>query len=307
MSLDFSIIICTRHRPKHLAATLATVKEILLPANSALELVVVDNGPSQDTANVVEDFSRESTFDVVLENATVPGLSNARNAGIAIARGEVILFTDDDVRLPRNWLGEMTRPISMGEADIVAGRLVLPQSRTRPWLENIHRELLSISPNTISDFERQPTIIGGNFAFHKRVLENVCGFDERIGPGRFHGGGEDELFAWQAHNAGYRVVLCTTADVEHHFDESRFTRESFIQTAINRGRGNAWIMRQHYGRRVALPRTRANLLKCKLLGYRSLGRLRGGNLGPPSAKELRLCKSIAMFDALATEQDSAEV
>ena len=55
-----------------------------------------------------------------------------------------MLWTDDDVRPGRNWIEAMCRPILDGQADALAGRIVLPAYLQRPWLQPWHRVCLAV-------------------------------------------------------------------------------------------------------------------------------------------------------------------
>uniref|UniRef100_UPI00286E8B15 glycosyltransferase family 2 protein n=1 Tax=Sandarakinorhabdus sp. TaxID=1916663 RepID=UPI00286E8B15 len=92
--MTISLIICTRNRAGPLGRCLAAVAGIVHDGD--WELVIVDNGSTDATAAVVADFAAQAGFRVVQVHQPVPGLSNARNAGVAAATGELILFTDDD-------------------------------------------------------------------------------------------------------------------------------------------------------------------------------------------------------------------
>ena len=106
-------------------------------------------------------------------------MSYARNTGMAAARGEVLLWTDDDVRPGRTWIEAMCRPILDRRADAVAGRIKLPDYLERPWLRPWHRVCLAVDAPTTGDFD----LIGANMAFARRVLEKVPAFDVEIGVG----------------------------------------------------------------------------------------------------------------------------
>lgn len=300
MSTLCSILICTKGRQQHLEQTLSRISELQIPRQYDLEVVLVDNGPDESTRAVVERANEAVKFPIHYLAAGGHGVSYGRNQGLRKAQGEIILITDDDVRVPTNWIEAMVGPIASDEADVVSGLLILPDSHQRTWLEPVHLEMLSISPAHLSDTNDCQTLITGNCAFHRRVLEKITGFNEQIGPGQYYGGGEDELFAWQARDAGYRIVLRTAGAVEHHFDESRFERDSLIRTAINRGRGNAWLMVHYFGRRVSLPWLRYWYQRAKLLLHQIRVLRTGVTRNPPSARELHLRKLIAMYEALAS-------
>lgn len=88
------------------------------------EIIVVDNGSTDTTADVVERFA------VTLLHQPKPGPSAARNLGLARARGEVVVFVDADTLPTRRWLAEMTAPFASAARMVVGGHAVSHRSAT---------------------------------------------------------------------------------------------------------------------------------------------------------------------------------
>jgi len=172
-----------------------------------------------------------------------PGVARARNTAIEKAKGRILLWLDDDVRAPRDWLQKMTRPLLQGEADAVAGKVDLAPHLVKPWMQKFHRTALA-STDSI-DPEDPKNIISANMAFARSVLQKVPGFDPELGPGGRVGALEDTLFSWQLREAGYCIAMVTAAPVVHHFDPDRLTRDAFIDAAAARGRSLSYI-RYHW-------------------------------------------------------------
>ena len=98
--MTFSVVIATRDRADFLARALASLDaQIDAPA---FEVVVVDNGSRDDTAALVH--ARAAAYPLHYVFAPEPNRGAARNAGVRIATGDVVLFVDDDVRLPPRFL-----------------------------------------------------------------------------------------------------------------------------------------------------------------------------------------------------------
>src|SRR5690606_15854744 len=167
------------------------------------------------------------------------GVGAARNASLRAARGEILLVTDDDTRLPAHWIGAMCRPIRAGEADAVAGKVALAEHLQRPWMEPFHRAILSSTE--CLDEEDPQDMFGASMAFSRRVLERVPAFDPELGPGTEVGALEDTLFTWQLKAAGYRIGFVGEAVVEHHFDPSRLSRSSLREAAKRHGQARAYM------------------------------------------------------------------
>ena len=267
-SLDISILIVTRNRVGDLKKTLQSMTSVEVPEHLQLELLVVDNGSTDETAEVVNEFIwRGITVRYIYEGN--PGLSNGRNRALAEASGKVILFTDDDVRLPTNWIFGMCGPIISGSADVVVGGIKIAPGLQRPWMTMKHRSFLASSEILR---ENQPqNMVGANMAFSTKVLHHVPGFDPALGAGAL-GSGEESLFFHQLQKMG--AIICGRLDVciEHHFDPERLTRKSLLDAAAKMGvsdayRGHHWA---HWGYR--LGRLRFGLARLKLVVWRTANR-----------------------------------
>ena len=157
---------------------------------------------------------------------------------MAQANGEVFLFTDDDVRVPTNWIERMSRPILADQADGVQGGVRPAPHLEREWMAGIYRSMLAIvEPRMASTPE---SLVGANMAFPRRVVQRVQGFQVELGGGAA-GFGEDTLWGMQMLRAGYRLVYAHGADVEHHFDASRLCTEYFCNWVQGVGECNAMM------------------------------------------------------------------
>lgn len=232
-----SIIIVTRDRAGDLKQTLQAMRQVEVADGLEAELLVVDNGSSDETANVVESCE---VGNIPVRYTLEPraGQTTGRNHGLAGTTGEMILFIDDDVRPQADWLFGMCEPMVQGRADAVCGGVRLAPHLLRPWMTPMHRSWLAstewLSPGTVQ------SMVGANMAFSRKVLHRVPGFDRELGPGAA-GFGDDELFASQLIAAGYKIHDGMNVWVEHHFAPSRLTRESWLSAARRRGESLAYI------------------------------------------------------------------
>lgn len=230
-----SIIVCTRNRAESLRKTLESIREVDTAPFAAVELIVVDNGSTDDTHQAVADMRSERLPLRYLEERQ-PGKSRALNLGIAHATGDLLVFTDDDVRVDANWLCNLAKPIVLREADAVQGAIKLSECLCRPWMGG--RVLASLAHH-VPESGRRVWLIGANFAISRDVLKDVPGFDPSIGPPI--SGGEDTLFSEQVEAAGFRIVAAPHAVVEHHPDGSRLRRGEILEAARKGGRSDAYL------------------------------------------------------------------
>ena len=170
------------------------------PPEWAAELLVVDNGSTDDTAGVVENAAL-GNMQVRYLFEPGKGLSRARNAGLGGARGELILFTDDDVMPAQDWAMEMMLPLLEGACDAVTGKITLDPNLTRHWLTSAHRWWLASSEDA-RPHEGFRELIGANMGFRRSVFERVPAFDTELGAGT-SGFSDDTLFGWQLVEAGF--------------------------------------------------------------------------------------------------------
>ena len=251
--MHISILICTRNRAASLRETLRSLSTLRIPEGETVELIVVDNGSTDDTATVVETEAP----DVLAPRrvyAETPGLSNARNAGVAAAKGEILLFTDDDVRVPPDWIERMCAPFRREAVDAVAGGVRLALTLRRPWMAPVHMGALAdTSPLRGTS---QPRLVGANMALRRSVFERIPMFDPDLGAGPgpygFH---EETLFSLQVVEAGGQIADAYDTLVEHHPDPSRITPAAFVEWADRLGRSDAYV--EYHWRHAPVSRLRS--------------------------------------------------
>jgi glycosyltransferase involved in cell wall biosynthesis len=233
-----SIIICTCNRAESLRATLDSLKNIQIPGDQLVELIVADNGSEDHTSSVINAAELRH---IIVRQIRLPQKhkSLALNAALGVAKGEIFAFIDDDVRPSRSWLVDLCAPILCDLFDAVQGTILLPESLQRPWMERVHKGMYASS----DAFSSNPAghLIGANMAFSRSVLAVVPTYDLELGPGTTQGSGEDTLFRRQIVQAGLRVGRAPEAVVEHHFDPSRLSRNYLLGYARRIGRSEAYI------------------------------------------------------------------
>ena len=246
-----SVIICTRNRADSLRETLASMARLRVPEDMPAELLVVDNGSTDHTRQVVEE-ARLPDLPLRYVFEPLPGQSRARNRGMAESQGTIFLWTDDDVRVPEDWIEGMCRPILNGEADVVAGSIAIAPHLHRPWMTHLHLDWLVHRP-AAHEVEHLQYLVGANMAFHRRVAEATGGFETELGPGAC-GYADDTLMGWKALQAGFRIIG-SPARVEHHFDPGRLSRRHWLRDALKRGASIAYVD-YHWRHRTAPSRWR---------------------------------------------------
>jgi glycosyltransferase involved in cell wall biosynthesis len=243
--MKFSVVIATYNRAAELRRTLASLAA--LQSEHPWEVVVVDNNSPDDTKAVVEsaipDFPVALTY--VFEREQ--GRSAALNCGFTKASGDIIVTTDDDVRVPQNWLTEIGRAFDTLRCDYVGGRVLPLWGGPQPrWLPNRGGHLwavialLDFGPKPVAFGKRVP--LGVNMAFRRSALDTVGGFNPRIGrkAGTLLG---QEVREWclRAHGAGLVGFYSPDIVVQHVIPADRLRKPYFRKWFYWRGISRAML------------------------------------------------------------------
>jgi GT2 family glycosyltransferase len=262
-----SVIIATASPGASLGPTLASVAANRLPAGWTGELVVVENGRTRGAAEVLAALpSSALSRRCLLEPGR--GKSRALNLALASQPGEIVLFTDDDVIVPPDWVEKLSAPLRHGAADGVVGWVRLAPHLLRPWMLRYHRGWLASTADYLDP--RNPSeMIGANMAVRRKALLAVGGFDPELGPGVTNGG-EESLLSWQMQRAGYRIVAAPEAEVEHHCSPTRLHYSAWVQAAQLKGESRGYQLHHWHHRQIRFPALRAAWISAKLKLRRSL-------------------------------------
>lgn len=236
MGNSVSIVIVTQNRYDDLILTAESLRCVDTSLFDFVELVIVDNGSTDDTSNAKNWEFPNYSYKYIYE--PVPGKCGALNVGVAESQGGILVFTDDDVRFGSDWLQELTFAIKENATDACVGKIVIAPHLERTWMTDLHRACLA---QTVWIDKNNPEyMIGANMAFKRTVLDVIPGFDSDTGPGKL-GFGDDTLFSLQLVEAGFRILFCENAVVEHHFKVDRLLRQSWVKRAYNAGMTQAYI------------------------------------------------------------------
>ena len=233
-----SIIIPTYQRTVFLRDTLKSVIAQNFPKEQ-YEVLIVDNAakPTPELA-ALSDVSIFPSINYVHEPKN--GLHNARHAGAKAARGEILVYIDDDVICPSEWLAAMVAPYSNQKVAMVAGKVILHYETEPPaWLFQFSSILSALDlGDTLCMVEPYGSPVGCNMSVRKSVLFDVGGFNpDGFGDRsliRYRGDGECGL-ARKIHDAGLGVWYAPDALLEHRVPESRMSIKYIERRAENSG------------------------------------------------------------------------
>ena len=235
MKDSVSIIIPTRNRSAILAQCLAA-----LPAGARglepPEVIVVDDCSSDPTTQIVEEFARSSGWQArCLRQERPQGANAARNKGVSVASGRIIVLMDDDAIATEGWLTHLLSGLSK-ECPVTTGPIRLTVEG--PILGK-HREEVStylaevLSPPIGADGVTVP--VAGNMAVFRWVFQAAT-FDERVRPPTEEG---DWL-----RRAGVSTRFVPEALIWHYKTAEDIQLNRVLQLAWNRGSEGGWWIRE---------------------------------------------------------------
>jgi glycosyltransferase involved in cell wall biosynthesis/2-polyprenyl-3-methyl-5-hydroxy-6-metoxy-1,4-benzoquinol methylase len=189
-----SVILPTRNRSAMLADSLSGFLQQTYPS-TRFEVVVVNDGSSDGTEQVVREFAAIAPFDVRHVDGGGRGAIAARNLGMREARGEIVAHLDDDCRPSPEWLEEGVRGFTPGVA-VVGGPIYLKPEQ--------HVSFFNFAVTYVEEMGMYPT---ANIFYRRDVALGAGGFDATFGRnvmGRPVAGWDSDL-AWRLRRAGHRT------------------------------------------------------------------------------------------------------
>ena len=256
--MRLTVAICTWNRASLLARALDRLGQARSPS-AAWELIVVDNGSTDGTAAVLERFARRLPLRVVAEPRL--GLSRARNAAVAAATGDYILWTDDDVLVDERWLLAYEAAVARWPDAAVFGGPIRPEFEAPPpaWLLDVWDDVADAF--AVRDLGTEPlaldgegkTPYGANYLVRTREQRRIP-YDPALGR-KGHGGrlGEETALIRALLQGGATGWWVPEAVVNHWVPRSRL-RVSYLRGYF------ALVGRTYAGSPAGRPR-RATLIR----------------------------------------------
>jgi glucosyl-dolichyl phosphate glucuronosyltransferase len=230
--VDCSVVVCTRNRAPQLAETLTSFTKLNIPTGTTWEVVVVDNGCTDSTAEVIHSF--ESTLPLRRVYQPEPGISKARNAGVDAAQGKYLIWADDDVHVQPNWLAAFLEAFKRWPEAVVFGGKITPVlvAPTPTWVLDDYDDLKMMF--AVRDFGPDPVPLS---VLNDRIPYGACyalraaeqrqfRYDTALGraPGQ-NRAGEETAVIEAILKANYSGWWVPDAEVKHIIPTSRQTLE----------------------------------------------------------------------------------
>ncbi|MCC7181016.1 MAG: glycosyltransferase [Acidobacteria bacterium] len=287
-----SVVICAYNAASTLEDCLSSLEQMTYPD---FEVIVVNDGSKDATGEIARRHPSMTLIEV--PNG---GLSAARNIGLAKASGEIVAYTDADVRVEPDWLTYLVQPFLTSDVVACGGPNVAPADD--PW----QARAVSLSPggptHVLLDDRVAEHVPGCNLAVRRDALLAINGFNPL-----YLRAGDDVDVCWRLQARGGKVGFSPAALVWHHH---RPSIKAFWRQQVGYGEGEAWLRPHHpdkfVGGRVAwrghiyspLPFLRA------LTGTRIDAGVWGSAAFPsvyhPGAHPIRVAPHSAMWMGLST-------
>jgi len=230
---EFTIIICTYNQAESLKNTLASINASKDVSTTDIELLVIINNSSDNTEEICQNFSGASIFPFKYIIEKEQGLSHARNRGIRESTGKILIFTDDDVVVPDNWLNSIIATYNNEEPDCVFGKVIPEWKDNKPeWFSqpmSTAYALLDYGNEKLDIKTNGREFFGANFSIKKYILVDIGGFNVELGRKgeKLFIGEETQIFRHLVRNR-YRIIYNPDNYLFHVIHESRKTK-AFIR------------------------------------------------------------------------------
>lgn len=225
-----SVAVCTRNRAHLLKNTLVSLNRMEKASELAWELLIIDNASTDDTRAIAGDFSSTLPLRYIVE--PVPGLSRARNRAVREFKGDYLVWTDDDVRVERDWLLAYSEAFRKRPHAAVFGGPIRPEFEASPpaWLVEMLPEVASAyAVRDIFAGARElslpgPVPLGANYAIHGDMQREYL-YDVELGfsPSRPNLRGEETQVIRSILESGHTGWWVPEAGVRHWIPRERQT------------------------------------------------------------------------------------
>lgn len=212
-----SVVIACFNGHEVLPKTLAALCLLDTPSQE-VEFIIVDNASTDDTRKILDEYVDKLPLKILLE--TQKGKVYAINKGLQHAKGDLIIFSDDDVIPGKGWLVEYEKVAQkQGKHSVFLGQIrpAWP-GRAPKWLERLSDNGLACGCTSKSLVEGPASINwakGANFCIRRQVLNDVAFRADLWIAGDNLVGGEDTDFVIKAKENGYEPWFVPRASLQH--------------------------------------------------------------------------------------------
>jgi len=222
-----SVVVCAYNAADTLDDCLVSLQALTYPN---CEVIVVNDGSCDRTSEIAHGYPDVRVIDVA--NG---GLSAARNVGLAEATGEIVAYTDADVRVDPDWLTYLVQPFISSDVVASGGPNVVPEDD--PWIAQCVARAPGGPTQVLLDDRIAEHVPGCNMAYRRDALLAIGGFNPV-----YLRAGDDVDVCWRLQAKGQKVGFAPAALVWHHH---RASIKAYWRQQVGYGEGETWLDAHH--------------------------------------------------------------
>ena len=222
-----SVVVCAYNAADTLEDCLSSLEQLTYPD---YEIILVNDGSRDRTGEIGRGHPGVRVIDI--PNG---GLSAARNVGLSEASGEIVAYTDADVRVDRDWLTYLVQPFLTSDVVGSGGPNVVPPDDP-PMAQSIARAPGGPT-HVLLDDRIAEHVPGCNMAFRREALLAIGGFNAV-----YLRAGDDVDVCWRLQARGWKIGFASAALVWHHH---RASVSAYWRQQVGYGEGETWLMAHH--------------------------------------------------------------
>jgi GT2 family glycosyltransferase/sugar lactone lactonase YvrE len=222
-----SVVICAYNAADTLDDCLGSLQRLTYPD---FEVIVVNDGSRDATSQIAHRYPGIRVVDI--PNG---GLSAARNVGLAEARGEIVAYTDADVRVDPEWLSYLVQPFITSDVAGAGGPNVVPHDD--PWIAQCVARSPGGPTHVLLTDRVAEHVPGCNMAFRRAALLAIGGFNPV-----YLRAGDDVDVCWRLQSKGHTIGFSPAALVWHHH---RPSIKAYWRQQVGYGEGETWLDAHH--------------------------------------------------------------
>lgn len=222
-----SVVVCAYNAQQTLEDCLSSLAALTYPR---FEVLLVNDGSDDATKAIADRFSFVKVVDIPRS-----GLSHARNVGVAHATGEIVAFTDADVRADPDWLTYLVQPFLTSNVVGSGGTNVVPPDD--PWVAQCIARSPGGPTHVLLDDRIAEHVPGCNMAFRRDALMALGGFNPI-----YVRAGDDVDLCWRFQKIGRQIGFAPAALVWHHH---RPSARAYWRQQVGYGEAESWLLAHH--------------------------------------------------------------
>ena len=222
-----SVVVCAHNAADTIDECLASLEALRYPD---FEIVLVNDGSTDGTDAIAARRPR-----VRVISTPNGGLAAARNVGLYRSDGEIVAYTDADVRVDPDWLAYLVQPFVMSDVMAAGGPNIVPPED--PWFAQAVARAPGSPTHVLLDDRLAEHVPGCNCAFRRTALTAIGGFNPT-----FLRADDDVDVCWRLQDRGWNIAYAPAALVWHHH---RAGVRAYLRQQVGYGEGEAWLIREH--------------------------------------------------------------